>query len=86
MSGASNAIPVDDWLRHIDSEYLSTFVKGGGSSVKFAVVPDDALPGLRDALAERGAALDYVFISLDATRLRVHMPQDIFFELARVFV
>lgn len=83
MSGASNAIPVDDWLRHIDSEYLSTFVKGGGSSVKFAVVPDDALPGLRDALAERGAALDYVFISLDATRLRVHMPQDIFFELAR---
>lgn len=83
MSGASNTIPVDDWLRHIDSEYLSTFVKGGGSSVKFAVVPDDALPGLRNALAGRGAALDYVFISLDATRLRVHMPQDIFFELAR---
>ena len=83
MSGASNTIPVDDWLRHIDVEYLSTFVKGGGSSVKFAVVPDDALPGLRDAVAGRCAALDYVFVSLDATRLRVHMPQDIFFELAR---
>ena len=83
MSGASRTIPVEDWLRHIDSEYLSTFVKGGGSSVKFAVVSDDALPGLRDAVAERGAARDYVFVSLDATRLRVHMPQDIFFELAR---
>ena len=79
----SNAIPMDDWLRRIDGEYLSTFIKDGGASIKFAVVPDDALPGLRDAVAGRCAARDYVFVSLDAARLRVHMPQDIFFELAR---
>ena len=47
----SNAIPIDDWLRRIDSEYLSTFIRDGGASVKFAVVSDEALPGLRDALA-----------------------------------
>ena len=83
MSSASNPIPIDDWLRHIDDEYLSTFIKDGGSSIKFAVVSDDALPGLRDAVAGRCAALDYVFVALDAARLRVHMPQDIFFALAR---
>ena len=76
-------IPIDDWLRRIEDEYLSTFVKGGGSSIKFAVVADDALPRLRDAVAGRCAALDYVFVALDAARLRAHMPQDIFFELAR---
>ena len=83
MSSASNTVPIDDWLRHIDGEYLSTFIKDGGSSIKFAVVSDDALPGLRDAVAGRCAALDYVFVALDAARLRVHMPQDIFFALAR---
>ena len=83
MSSASSTIPIGDWLRHIDDEYLSTFVKGGGSSIKFAVVPDDMLPGLREAVASRCAARDYVFVSLDAARLRVHMPQDIFFALAR---
>ena len=76
-------IPIDDWLSRIEDEYLSTFIKGGGSSIKFAVVADDALPRLRDAVAGRCAALDYVFVALDAARLRAHMPQDIFFELAR---
>ena len=76
-------IPIDDWLSRIEGEYLSTFIKGGGSSIKFAVVADDSLPRLRDAVAGRCAALDYVFVALDAARLRAHMPQDIFFELAR---
>ena len=79
----SNAIPLDDWLRHIDGEYLSTFIKAGGSAIKFTVVSDEALPGLRDAMARRCAALDYVFVSLDAARVRIHMPQDLFFEMAR---
>ena len=78
-----SSIPIDDWLSRIQDEYLSTFIKGGGSSIKFAVVADDSLPRLRDAVAGRCAVLDYVFVALDAARLRAHMPQDIFFELAR---
>ena len=32
-----NKISVDGWLQIIDDEYLSTFVKNGGASIKFAV-------------------------------------------------
>ena len=35
----SNSIPIQEWLGFIDGEYLSTFVKDGGASVKFAVTP-----------------------------------------------
>ena len=76
-------IPVDDWLRFLDSEYLSGFVRQGGSTVKFAVTPVDRKPDLRHALEKRCGELDYVFIELDAVGIRAHMPQDIFFGLAK---
>ena len=41
-----NAIPLKDWFGFIDNEYLSTYVKAGGSSVKFAVTPDELKPDL----------------------------------------
>ena len=79
----SNTIPIHDWLLRIDQEYLSTFIKDGGASMKFAVTSDDSRQELRDALRCRCAARDYVFVTLDAAELRAHMPQDIFFGLAQ---
>ena len=79
----SNSIPVDDWLRHIDGEYLSTFIRDGGASIKFAVTSGESGRKLHDAVERRCRALDYVFVALDAAKLRAHMPQDLFFGLAR---
>ena len=79
----SNTLSVDDWLRRIDGEYLSTFIKDGGASIKFAVTSDDSRRKLHDAVQRRCRELDYVFVALDAANLRAHMPQDIFFGLAR---
>ena len=79
----SNTIPVGDWLRHIDGEYLSTFIRDGGASIKFAVTSGESGRKLHDAVERRCRALDYVFVALDAAKLRAHMPQDLFFELAR---
>ena len=79
----SRTISVQDWLQHIDAEYLSTFVKDGGASVRFAVVADDSVGDLQEAVRRRWLALDYVFVPLDAATLRAHMPQDIFFGIAR---
>lgn len=79
----SNTIPIQEWLRFIDSEYLSTFIKDGGASVKFAVTPDQKKPELYSALKAQCQKLDYIFVELDAITSRVHMPQDIFFALAR---
>ena len=79
----SGTIPVADWLRHIDGEYLSTFIRDGGASIKFAVTSDESGRKLHDAVERRCGALDYVFVALDAAKLRAHMPQDLFFGLAR---
>ena len=79
----SSTIPVGDWLRRIDGEYLSTFIRDGGASIKFAVTSDESGRKLHDAVERRCRALDYVFVALDAAKLRAHMPQDLFFELAR---
>ena len=79
----ANTIPTSDWLEHIDAEYLSTFVRDGGASIKFVVTSDDSRPGWYEAVEGRSGELDYFFVRLDAARLRVHMPQDIFFGLAQ---
>ncbi len=78
-----NKIPIRDWLWHINNEYLSTFVKDGGSSIKFAVTPDELRPQLDAALQDKCRELDYQFVKLDAVSSRAHMPHDIFFGLAR---
>ena len=79
----SKTIPIQEWMRLIDEEYLSTFIRDGGASVKFAVTPDKSKPELYSALKTRCQELDYIFAELDAVTSRVHMPQDIFFGLAK---
>ena len=81
----NNTIALKDWFRFIDKEYLSTYVKDGGSSVKFAVTPEELKTDLYATVEARCEALDYQVIKLDAKNkdMRAHMPQDIFFGLAR---
>ncbi len=78
----TQAIPVADWVRHIDREYLSTFIKDGGGTVKFAVTANERMPELAEKLQALGAEQEYLFVTLDALTCRVHMPQDLFFMLA----
>ena len=78
----TNTVVIDEWLDVVDREYLSTFIKDGGSAVKFAVAGEERRTALREALKPRCKELNYVFVMLDAAACRVHMPQDIFFALA----
>ena len=80
----SNAIPIGDWLKFVDREYLSTFIKDGGASVKFAVVADESKPRLYSEVKALGANLGYALVDLDAARIemRAYMPQDVFFGIA----
>ena len=78
----TKAIPVTDWVRHIDREYLSTFTRDGGAAVKFAVTAGERMPGLIEELQARCAEREHLFVALDALTSRVHMPQDLFFGLA----
>ncbi len=79
----SNAIPIGDWLNALDDEYLSTFIRDGGASVKFAVTPDELKSSLYEAVRTRCRNLDYAFVNLNAAYMRAHMPQDFFFSLAK---
>ena len=79
----TNALSLQDWLRFIDAEYLSSFIKIGGASIKFAVISDDLKPALYEAVEKRCMASDSVIVKVDAIESRLHMPQDIFFGMAR---
>ena len=87
----NNTISLKDWFHFIDKEYLSTYVKAGGSSVKFAVTPEELKADLYATVEARCKALDYEVIKLNAKyklnekdkEMRAYMPQDIFFGLAR---
>lgn len=78
-----NPIPLNDWLDAMDAEYLSTFIREGGASVKFVVAPEDRRAELAASLRERLARMDYALVELNAATMRAHMPQDIFFAMAR---
>ena len=78
-----HALSISDWLHTLESEYLSSFIKDSGSSVKFAVTDSDHLlyESCRE-VAQRCRELGYIVIELDSAKTRFHMPQDIFFGIA----
>lgn len=78
----TQAIPVADWVRHIDREYLSTFIRDGGGAVKFAVIASERMPDVARKLQALCTEQERLFVALDAITCRVHMPQDLFFRLA----
>ncbi len=79
-----NTIALQEWLQVIDEEYLSTFVADGGASVKFAVPSSEkSKEDLYEKVKIRCRKSDYLFIEVNAEVARAHMPQDIFFTLAR---
>lgn len=80
----SATLPLQEWLRFIDGEYLASgFIRDGGAAVKFAVTPDPLKDDLQAAVRRGCRDHGLAFACLDAAEVRVHMPQDIFFGLAR---
>lgn len=77
-------IDVGDYLELLRREYLGDYVAGGGAAVKFVVGADDEateayLAGVRAAAGGAG----YVVATVDAAVTRVHLFEQIFFEVAR---
>ena len=78
-----NLMPMAEWAHFIGSEYLESFIKEGGASVKFAVMDETLIPDLSGELAARAQNADCLFTAINAVDARVHMPQDVFFAIAR---
>ena len=71
-----------EWLSHVQREYLDTFIKDGGASVKFVVGDDQQRSDLSHRLTRAGEASGHLVLAADAAEHRFHMPQDIFFAVA----
>ncbi len=76
-------IPIDDWLTVLEQEYLSTYIKDGGASVKFAVAPDAVRHRLLEEAEERCRNRNFLVLRLNAATVRAHMAHEIFFKLAQ---
>jgi P-loop Domain of unknown function (DUF2791) len=73
----------EEWLGFVRREYLDSFIREGGASIKFCVPLCEAernalCRGVRDA----ATALDYRFAEVDAARTKVQLPDQIFFRIA----
>jgi len=77
-------LTVSDWLKVIRPEYLQSFVKNGGATVKFLVLPDGDSPNWAKEAIESSARDDgYLFAFVDAQEIKVNMIEQIFFSVAR---
>lgn len=78
-----NTIAMPEWVRFIGAEYLYSFIKDGGASVKFAVMDEERIPDLASALAAQSESVGCIFTEVNAADSRVHMPQDVFFAISQ---
>ena len=73
----------EEWLGYMRSEYLASFIREGGASIKFCVPLDDAERGaLEDGLRQEARAHGYLFAAVNAAETRVHLTDQIFYRLA----
>jgi len=79
----TNVLPFRKWLDVVTDEYLDSFIRDGGASIKF-VVPME--PGLGSKVVSEvrnlGTRLNYLVVQVNASDTRVHLPQEIFFKVA----
>ena len=76
-------IDVDDYVGFLDREYLRGYVDRGGAAVKFAIGDDASAEAFIDALSSAARSAGYVVAGIDATETRVHLLEQVFFEVAR---
>jgi len=77
-------IPVDDYVGFVDAEYLHDYVEGGGAAVKFVVgQDDDSASAFVDGFCTAARDAGYVTASVDAAVTRVHLLEQVFFDVAR---
>jgi hypothetical protein len=72
-----------DWLEFIRDEYLDSFIKDGGASVKFVVPIDAAIRSAIDSgVAESAGNSGYITVRVSAADTRIHMIDQLFFRIA----
>lgn len=72
-----------EWITLLQREYLHSFVADGGAAVKIAVAPPENAPALLNDVTKMAQSEGYCVARVDAAITRVHMIDQIFYEVAR---
>lgn len=77
-------ITPERWVAHMEADYLTSFIREGGSCVKFAVPtePDVATP-LFYELERASSLLGYLYVHASAAAVRMHMIHELFYAIAK---
>ncbi len=77
-------IPTDDYVDFLEREYLGPYIGQGGAAVKFVVASDGEQASVFSlTVRDRADAAGYVAVRVDAAEVRVHMMDQVFFDVAR---
>ncbi len=76
-------IAPDAWLDFMRKEYLNSFIKDGGASVKFGVPVNDSMrTAIGVGIVEEARASGYITANVSAADTRIHMIDQLFFRIA----
>lgn len=71
-----------EWLRFLRTEYLETYVREGGSAVKFAIPFEDAARSELDAgISSAARELGFLRVQVDAAETRVHLVDQVLYRI-----
>lgn len=77
-------IGTKEYLEFLGQEYLGDFVARGGAAVKFLVPGEGVTPTeVHQGLGEAASEHSYVYALVDSSVAKVHMIDQLFFEVAR---
>jgi hypothetical protein len=75
---------VAEYTDFVAKEYLADYVRGGGAAVRFVVTgSEDAARRWHAGLAEAAAAEGYLYATVDAAEVRVHLIDQLYAAVAR---
>lgn len=76
-------IAIDEYVEFFEAEYLNSYVRSGGASVKFCVSRDGDEDGFLKRIGERAKSHGYQVVGVDAAIAKVQMIEQVFFSIAR---
>jgi BREX system ATP-binding protein BrxC/D len=75
---------VEDWLHILQKEYVRSYIRDGGSAVKFAISSsEDARPALQTGLSALAKEEGLLFARVDGRFTKMHMVDRLFFKIAK---
>lgn len=76
-------IAPERWLNFLQNEYLESFIRDGGASVKFAVpLVEEVRQVAEQGILDCGKRTGYIVAKVSSADTRVHMIDQVFFRIA----